>query len=178
PETGPSAKAFGSSHGSPFCDSDSEAIQCARPRRGRHGRSRKTEARRSGGALHSENGSATRVPRIAGRSETCSSERPRRCPLAQRKSGGRQYGKKASDKVEKAMHERKHGTLRSGGSGKKVKSRKQAIAIGLSEARREGGKVPSRGSRSRSRSSSGGASRSGSRSSSRSSSRKSSSGRS
>ena len=52
------------------------------------------------------------------------------------------YGKKAQDKVEKAMHERKHGTLKSGGSGKKVKSRKQAIAIGLSEARREGGKVP------------------------------------
>ena len=52
------------------------------------------------------------------------------------------YGKKASDKVEAAMHERKRGTLRSGGSGKKVTSRKQAIAIGLSEARREGGKVP------------------------------------
>jgi hypothetical protein len=54
------------------------------------------------------------------------------------------YGKKAQDKVEKAMHERKHGTLKSGSSGKKVKSRKQAIAIGLSEARREGGKVPSK----------------------------------
>lgn len=54
------------------------------------------------------------------------------------------YGKKASEKVEKAMHERKRGTLRSGGSGKKVKSRKQAIAIGLSEARRAGGKVPRR----------------------------------
>lgn len=52
------------------------------------------------------------------------------------------YGKKASSKVEKALHERKRGTLRSGGSGKKVTSRKQAIAIGLSEARREGGKVP------------------------------------
>jgi hypothetical protein len=52
------------------------------------------------------------------------------------------YGKKASEKVEKAMHERKRGTLRSGGSGRKVKSRKQAIAIGLAEARREGGKVP------------------------------------
>ena len=51
------------------------------------------------------------------------------------------YGKKASEKVEKAMHERKKGTLRSG-SGKKVKSKKQAIAIGLSEARRAGGKVP------------------------------------
>jgi hypothetical protein len=52
------------------------------------------------------------------------------------------YGNKASDKVEKAMHERKHGTLKSGGSGQKVTSRKQAIAIGLAEARREGGKVP------------------------------------
>jgi topoisomerase IA-like protein len=54
------------------------------------------------------------------------------------------YGKKASDKVEKTMHERKHGTLKSGGSGKKVTSKKQAIAIGLSEARREGGKVPTK----------------------------------
>ena len=54
------------------------------------------------------------------------------------------YGKKAQDKVEKAMHERKKGTLKSGSSGKKVKSRKQAIAIGLSEARREGGKVPAK----------------------------------
>src|SRR5436189_2484142 len=54
------------------------------------------------------------------------------------------YGKKASDKVEEAMHERKHGTLKSGGSGKKVTSKKQAIAIGLSEARREGGKVPAK----------------------------------
>ena len=52
------------------------------------------------------------------------------------------YGKKASEKVERAMHERKRGTLRSGGSGRKVRSRKQAIAIGLAEARREGGKVP------------------------------------
>ena len=52
------------------------------------------------------------------------------------------YGKKASEKVERAMHEKKKGTLRSGKSGKKVTSRKQAIAIGLSEARRAGGKVP------------------------------------
>ena len=52
------------------------------------------------------------------------------------------YGKKAQSKVKKAMHERKAGTLRSGKSGKKVTSRKQAIAIGLSEARRAGGKVP------------------------------------
>ena len=54
------------------------------------------------------------------------------------------YGKKASEKVERAMHERKAGTLRSGRSGKKVTSRKQAIAIGLSEARKAGGKVPPR----------------------------------
>jgi hypothetical protein len=52
------------------------------------------------------------------------------------------YGKKAQSKVKRAMHERKHGTLKSGGSGKKVTSRKQAIAIGLSEARSEGAKVP------------------------------------
>jgi hypothetical protein len=56
------------------------------------------------------------------------------------------YGKKAQEKVKRAMHERKRGTLRSGGSGKKVTSRKQAIAIGLSEARRAGGKVPRRAS--------------------------------
>jgi hypothetical protein len=54
----------------------------------------------------------------------------------------RKYGKKASQKVKRAMHERKEGTLRSGRSGKKVKSRKQAIAIGLSEARKKGAKVP------------------------------------
>ena len=52
------------------------------------------------------------------------------------------YGKKAQSKVKRAMHERKHGTLKSGRSGKKVTSRKQAIAIGLSEARKSGAKVP------------------------------------
>jgi hypothetical protein len=51
----------------------------------------------------------------------------------------KKYGKKAAQKVEKAMHERKRGTLRSGRSGKKVTSRKQAIAIGLDQARRAGG---------------------------------------
>jgi hypothetical protein len=54
------------------------------------------------------------------------------------------YSKKASDKVEKAMHEMKHGELKSGRSGKTVKSRKQAIAIGLSEAREAGAKVPTK----------------------------------
>jgi hypothetical protein len=52
------------------------------------------------------------------------------------------YGKKAQQKVKRAMHERKQGKLKSGRSGKRVTSRKQAIAIGLSEARRAGGKVP------------------------------------
>jgi hypothetical protein len=60
------------------------------------------------------------------------------------------YGKKASEKVEKAMHEKKKGTLKSG-SGKKVTSKKQAIAIGLSEARKEGGKVPRKKSASKKR---------------------------
>ena len=54
------------------------------------------------------------------------------------------YGKKASEKVESTLHEMKEGTLRSSGSGKKVTSRKQAIAIGLSEARAAGGKVPAK----------------------------------
>ena len=52
------------------------------------------------------------------------------------------YSKKAGDKVERAMHEKKSGSLKSGRSGKTVKSRKQAIAIGLSKARRKGAKVP------------------------------------
>lgn len=58
------------------------------------------------------------------------------------------YGRSASKNVESAMRRRKRGTLKSG-SGGKVKSRKQAIAIGLSEARRKGAKVPRRGRRSR-----------------------------
>ena len=52
------------------------------------------------------------------------------------------FGPKAQEKVEKAMHEMHEGKLRSGRSGKKVTSKKQAVAIGLSEARKEGGKVP------------------------------------
>ena len=72
--------------------------------------------------------------------------------MAERKSSGRsrsrnssrRYGPKAGKKVERAMHEMKRGQLKSGRSGKTVKNRKQAIAIGLSEARRAGGKVPRR----------------------------------
>jgi Family of unknown function (DUF6496) len=61
----------------------------------------------------------------------------------------RKYGRKAERKVKRAMHERKRGTLRSGRSGKKVTSRKQAIAIGLSQARRAGAKVPRKTGRSK-----------------------------
>ncbi len=63
---------------------------------------------------------------------------------ARKKSGGRKYGRKAGKSVESAMRRRKRGTLSrgKGGRGGKVKSRKQAIAIGLSEARRKGAKVP------------------------------------
>jgi rubrerythrin len=70
------------------------------------------------------------------------SDRQRRSTAMPTKSSPRKYGKKASEKVKRAMHERKQGTLKSGSSGKKVTSRKQAIAIGLSEARRSGAKVP------------------------------------
>jgi hypothetical protein len=64
--------------------------------------------------------------------------------MAAKKSSGRKYGKGASNKVAKTMHERKTGTLKSGRSGKKVTSKKQAIAIGLSEARRAGRRVPAK----------------------------------
>lgn len=59
------------------------------------------------------------------------------------------YGKKAGEEVKEALHERKRGKLKSGKSGKKVTSRKQAIAIGLSKARKAGGKVPPKKSRGR-----------------------------
>jgi hypothetical protein len=67
------------------------------------------------------------------------------------RAGERRYGEKAGKKVEKAVHEFKRGRLKSGRSGRTVKSRKQAIAIGLSQARRAGAKVPKKSSRSRSR---------------------------
>ena len=62
----------------------------------------------------------------------------------------RKYSKSASKDVEGAMRKRKKGTLKSGGSGKKVRSRKQAIAIGLSEARAKGKKVPRKSSKKKS----------------------------
>lgn len=64
--------------------------------------------------------------------------------MSTKKSGGAKYGKAAGKSVKSAMHRKKSGTLKSGKSGKggRVKSRKQAIAIGLSEARKKGAKVP------------------------------------
>jgi hypothetical protein len=67
--------------------------------------------------------------------------------LTQKQNTMAKYSKKAGEKVEKAMHEKKRGELKSGRSGKKVTSRKQAIAIGLSEARKEGAKVPKKGAK-------------------------------
>ena len=61
---------------------------------------------------------------------------------AKKKSGGRKYGKAANKRVESAMHRRKKGTLKSGRSGRTVETKEQAIAIGLSEAREAGAKVP------------------------------------
>lgn len=75
------------------------------------------------------------------------------------------YGSEAGQKVKKAMHERKAGTLKSGKSGKRVKSRKQAIAIGLSQARRAGAKVPAAPKKSGGKKAGGGKKKSGTRSS-------------
>ena len=65
---------------------------------------------------------------------------------SKKSSSGRKYSPNAGEKVREEMHEMKRGTLKSGRSGKKVTSRKQAIAIGLSEARKEGAKVPQKSS--------------------------------
>jgi hypothetical protein len=64
--------------------------------------------------------------------------------LSEKETSVAAYGKKSEAKVEKTMRERKQGTLKSGSTGKKVTSRKQAIAIGLSEARKAGAKVPAK----------------------------------
>src|SRR5688572_24701248 len=92
---------------------------------GRKTRSKQSQPRRKTAASSVRKGGASKR---SARSSSNDSSTPR-------------YGRKASEKVERAMHEMKRGELRSGRSGKKVTSREQAIAIGLSEARREGGKV-------------------------------------
>jgi hypothetical protein len=95
--------------------------------------------KRQSGAARSANAS------VSNASEQNSIKRRKIMPAKKgRKSGGRRYGKAAGKRVASAMRRRKSGTLRSGkgGKGGKVKSRKQAIAIGLSEARKKGAKVP------------------------------------
>jgi hypothetical protein len=107
-------------------------------RTGRKRAARKTvSAKRSTGHRRTRSASASTTRK--------SSSRRASATTARKKSSSRRYSKKASNKVGKVMHEFKRGELKSGGRAP-VKSRKQAIAIGISEARREGDKVPSRSS--------------------------------
>jgi hypothetical protein len=103
------------------------------------------DARIAGSTVHLRFRIVSRSAMIVINERSSRADRPRRVTAGLRcewEPTMAKYGKKASRKVKRAMHERKHGTLRSGRSGKKVTSRKQAIAIGLAEARREGAKVP------------------------------------
>ena len=95
---------------------------------------------RSTGARKGASKKGTR--KSAAKKKTATKKSATKKKTATKKRGGRSYSKKASDKVGESMHEMKRGKLRSGRSGKKVKSRKQAIAIGLSQARKRGAKVP------------------------------------
>jgi hypothetical protein len=101
-----------------------------------------TSARKTTSSSPRKKTTGTRKKSATSRKKSTSSKKT--SSASSKKSGGRKYGKKAGKKVERSMHEMKEGKLRSGTKGPKVKSRKQAIAIGLSEARREGDKVPSR----------------------------------
>jgi hypothetical protein len=98
--------------------------------------------RGSGTALARHAAMATRKSTSRSKTKKRATRRGSAASGAQSSRSGRRYGPKASEKVERAMHEMKEGELTSGRSGRKVRSRKQAIAIGLSEARRAGGKVP------------------------------------
>ena len=119
---------------------------------GRSSAKRSSRGRKSASAKRSSSSRSHRGTKSAstrGRSTSRkSSSRKSSSSSSGTKSSGRRYGKKASKKIGKVMHEFAHGKLKSGGR-RPVKSRKQAIAIGISEARREGDKVPSRRSSSR-----------------------------
>ena len=84
----------------------------------------------------------TRSKRSSSSSSSSSARRSSGSGGSRRRTGKRRYGEAASKKVGRALHEAKRGQLRSGRSKKKVTSRKQAIAIGLSQARKRGAKVP------------------------------------
>jgi Family of unknown function (DUF6496) len=107
-------------------------------------RSRKSSSRKSSRKTSSRKSSSRKSTRRKGGRKSTRRKGGRR-------KSRRKYGPKAGQKVERSMREMKRGKLRSGRSGKKVTSRKQAIAIGLSEARRAGGKVPRKRSRRKSR---------------------------
>jgi hypothetical protein len=102
---------------------------------------RKRRARNGGDDMAARKKSSTR--KKSSNTRKTSSNSRKKSPGSRKKSG-RKYGKKAGKNVERAMHEMKHGELTSGRSGKKVTSRKQAVAIGLSEARKVGAKEPRR----------------------------------
>ncbi len=109
--------------------------------------SSRSKSRRSGGSSRRRSSARSRRSASA-RSSHRSSSRSRRSPSSRgrKSSSRRKYSPSASKNVEREMHEFKRGRLKMGRSGKKVKSRKQAIAIGLSEARRQGKKVPKKSS--------------------------------
>ena len=104
-------------------------------------RKRKTKKRRASTSVARKRATKRRPSR---RKTTARKTTARKAPARKKKRASKRYGSTASKKVKGAMHEMKRGELRSGRSKKKVRSRKQAIAIGLSEARRSGGKVPRR----------------------------------
>jgi hypothetical protein len=108
------------------------------------GRKKATTRKKTTGRKKSTRGrkKSTRGRKKSTRGRKKSTDGRKKSAGGRKKSSRRKYGKKAGRKVERAMHEMKRGELTSGRSGKKVKSRKQAIAIGLSEARQSGGKVP------------------------------------
>ena len=112
------------------------------------GRKKTTGGRKKSTASRKSTG--TRKKSTAGRKKSTSG-RKKSTGGRKKSTGGRKYGPKAQRKVRRSMEEMKEGKLRSGRSGKKVTSRKQAIAIGLSEARRSGGKVPPNPNRKRGR---------------------------
>src|SRR3954471_17539380 len=102
---------------------------------------KRSSAKRSGSKRRSA--SSRSHTRTASKKRSTSAKKRSSSSSGSKSSSRRKYGPKAQKKVAKVMHEFKHGDLKSGGR-RKVKSRKQAIAIGISEARREGDKVPSR----------------------------------
>jgi hypothetical protein len=104
--------------------------------------SKKSSGRKSAKKSSSKKSASRKAPSKKSSSKKSSAKKSSSKKSSSKKSSGRKYGKGAGKQVEREMHEMHEGKLKSGRSGKKVTSRKQAIAIGLSEARRKGEKVP------------------------------------